>query len=276
MLGDLPPHSSDTRFMFERAAQAMMCLPVAVEPVKPMPSTSMCRASASPAVRPKPGTTLNTPFGTPAACASSASRSAVSGDFSEGLSTTELPAARMGPSFHAAMIIGKFHGTMAPTTPSGSRVTSASASCAVGATSPYTLSMLSANHWMQWAVEGTSTVSESVMGLPTSSVSVSASSSACSRIAAAKASSTPLRSRGGMRAHSPRSKASRALRTAASTSAASPEATRASTRPSTGLTLSKVAPECAGRNSPSMNTPSRGESAAARRCQSVGEVAVMG
>jgi hypothetical protein len=87
-------------------------------------------------VAPKPGTTLNTPCGSPAATASSASRKAVSGDFSDGFSTTELPAARMGPSFHAAMIIGKFHGTMAPTTPSGSRVTSASVSCAVGATSP--------------------------------------------------------------------------------------------------------------------------------------------
>ena len=33
-------------------------------------------------------------------------RSAVSGDFSLGLSTTLLPAASAGPSFHAAMIIG--------------------------------------------------------------------------------------------------------------------------------------------------------------------------
>ena len=113
----------------------MTSLPVAVEPVNAMPSTSMWRASALPAVWPKPGTTLNTPGGNPASIASSARRSAVSGDFSEGLSTMELPAASTGPSFHAAMIIGKFHGTMAPTTPSGSRVISASESGPVGATS---------------------------------------------------------------------------------------------------------------------------------------------
>ena len=106
-----------------------------MEPVKPMPSTSMCSASALPAVWPKPGTTLNTPGGRPASTASSAIASAVSGDFSEGLSTSELPAARMGPIFHEAMIIGKFHGTTAPTTPSGSRLTSASESGPVGATS---------------------------------------------------------------------------------------------------------------------------------------------
>jgi len=42
----------------------------------------------------------------PASTASSASRSAESGLFSLGLSTTELPAASAGPSFQAAMIMG--------------------------------------------------------------------------------------------------------------------------------------------------------------------------
>jgi hypothetical protein len=46
-----------------------------------------------------------------------------------------LPAASTGPIFQEAMISGKFHGTTAPTTPSGSRVISASASGPVGATS---------------------------------------------------------------------------------------------------------------------------------------------
>ena len=71
-----------------------------------MQSTSMCNASGEPASGPKPGTTLNTPAGTPASSASSARRKAVSGDFSLGLSTTELPAARAGAIFHAAMIMG--------------------------------------------------------------------------------------------------------------------------------------------------------------------------
>ena len=63
---------------------------------------------------------------------------------SAGFSTTELPAASAGPSFHAAIISGKFHGTIAPTTPIGSRWTSARTSSPVGAISPGTLSMASA------------------------------------------------------------------------------------------------------------------------------------
>ena len=47
--------------------------------------------------------------------------SAVSGVSSAGLSTTVLPAASAGASFHAAIVSGKFHGVISPTTPSGSR-----------------------------------------------------------------------------------------------------------------------------------------------------------
>jgi hypothetical protein len=39
---------------------------------------------------------------------------------SAGFSTTQLPAASAGASFHAAIRIGKFHGMICPTTPSGS------------------------------------------------------------------------------------------------------------------------------------------------------------
>ena len=46
---------------------------------------------------------------------------AVSGVSSAGLSTTVFPAASAGATFHAAMTSGKFHGTIRPTTPSGSR-----------------------------------------------------------------------------------------------------------------------------------------------------------
>ena len=52
---------------------------------------------------------------------SSASRSAVSGVCSAGLSTTVQPVASAGPSFHAAISSGKFHGIICPTTPMGSR-----------------------------------------------------------------------------------------------------------------------------------------------------------
>ena len=71
----------------------------------------------------------------PASIASRAMRMAVSGDFSDGLSTTELPVASAGPSFQQAIISGKFHGTMAATTPTGSRVTRPSWSWGVAATS---------------------------------------------------------------------------------------------------------------------------------------------
>src|SRR5215469_15201575 len=165
MLGDLPPHSSDTRLRLDWPAYCRIARPVAVEPVKAMQSTSMCSASALPAVCPSPGTTLNTPGGMPASTASSAALIAVSGDFSDGLSTSEFPVANTGANFHAAMMSGKFHGTMAPTTPSGSRVTSASASAPVGATSPYTLSIASAYHCTQRAAAGTSTLRLSLMGL---------------------------------------------------------------------------------------------------------------
>jgi hypothetical protein len=57
--------------------------------------------------------------------ANSPSRIAVSGVSSAGLRTTVLPAARAGPKPQPAMGIGKFHGTMTETTPSGSlKVTS--------------------------------------------------------------------------------------------------------------------------------------------------------
>ena len=39
---------------------------------------------------------------------------------SAGLSTTALPAASAGASFHTAIRIGKFHGMIWATTPSGS------------------------------------------------------------------------------------------------------------------------------------------------------------
>src|SRR3954462_11001018 len=66
MFGDLPPHSSDTFLRFDSAAACMTVLPVAVEPVNAMQSTSRCADSAEPAVWPKPGTTLKTPGGKPA------------------------------------------------------------------------------------------------------------------------------------------------------------------------------------------------------------------
>ena len=71
--------------------------------------------------------------GTPASIASSATRKADSEVCSAGFTTIEHPAARAGPIFQASISSGKFHGRTAPTTPIGSRTTSAIASSPTGA-----------------------------------------------------------------------------------------------------------------------------------------------
>ena len=109
---------------------------MAPDPVKTITSTSIDSASASPATRPSPVTTLSTPSGSPASEASSAILSNVSDAVSAGFSTTELPAASAGASFHDPIISGKFQGTMAPITPTGSLWTRPSTFSAVGAISP--------------------------------------------------------------------------------------------------------------------------------------------
>jgi hypothetical protein len=80
--------------------------PVAVEPVKASTSTSMCSANGSPTRVPWPGSTFSTPSGRPASAASAASRNALKGDRSEGLSTTELPMASAGAIFQQAISNG--------------------------------------------------------------------------------------------------------------------------------------------------------------------------
>ena len=97
--------------------------PTVVEPVNAIFATSECVASRSPAVFPKPGTMFTTPFGNPTSRINSAKRKLVSGVNSLGFRTIVFPAARAGPIFQLQNINGKFHGTIAPTTPSGSRKT---------------------------------------------------------------------------------------------------------------------------------------------------------
>ena len=91
--------------------------PTPVDPVKATLSTSGCRTMAAP-VAPAPVTMLTTPGGRSACCRISAKISADSGVVSAGFSTTVLPAASAGASFHASMSSGKFHGMTCPATPS--------------------------------------------------------------------------------------------------------------------------------------------------------------
>src|SRR5688572_17722022 len=119
MLGLLPPSSSET--FFRPSAQSfMICLPVEVSPVNAILSTPGWVTRAFPTLPPGPGTTLNTPSGKPAAATTSANLSAVSGVRLGGLWTIVQPVARAGPYFHIDSSSGKFHGVMAPTTPTGS------------------------------------------------------------------------------------------------------------------------------------------------------------
>ncbi len=66
-------------------------------------------------------TTFTTPAGKPASTISSASSSVDVGVTSDGLTTTVLPAASAGKSFHPSSPSGVFHGVIAATTPIGSR-----------------------------------------------------------------------------------------------------------------------------------------------------------
>jgi hypothetical protein len=120
MLGDLPPSSSETRARWSAAPRITDC-PVAEEPVKAILATSGWRTSAAPAPSPRPVTTLTTPSGKPASSITAASSRVEAGETSDGLTTTVLPAASAGHSFHSSSRTGEFQGAMAPTTPSGSR-----------------------------------------------------------------------------------------------------------------------------------------------------------
>ena len=92
IIGSLPPSSSETGVSVS-AAFAMTFLPVAVEPVNMIMSTSS--TSAAP-VAPRPVATWKTPSGIPHSRRPSASSSDVSGVISDGLRITLLPAASAG------------------------------------------------------------------------------------------------------------------------------------------------------------------------------------
>src|SRR5574337_432089 len=117
-VGFLPPSSSESFLNFGPARLAMSA-PVLVPPVKEIAFTSGCSTSTAPALGPRPCTTLRTPAGSPASMQSSENKYAVMGVSSEGLATTQLPAASAGASFQVNRYSGRFHGEMQPTTPRG-------------------------------------------------------------------------------------------------------------------------------------------------------------
>ncbi len=117
--GDLPPSSRVTGTI-RSAAAARISLPTPVEPVKVSFATSGCFDSGTPTFWPEPVSTLSTPAGR-ISCAHSASWSTASGASSAVLRTRVLPIARAIAIFNDDNVTGAFHGTIPPTTPSGSR-----------------------------------------------------------------------------------------------------------------------------------------------------------
>ena len=122
--GLLPPSSNVTRFR-SRAATSIMCFPVSLSPVKDTFLTLGFLRSSSPTTPPGPGTTLNTPFGRPASDNICAHLIVVNGVELAGLITMASPDLMEETTFAPINITGLFHGTIPPTTPTGSFTTSA-------------------------------------------------------------------------------------------------------------------------------------------------------
>mmetsp|Transcript_48691 Transcript_48691/g.143821 ORF Transcript_48691/g.143821 Transcript_48691/m.143821 type:complete len:235 (-) Transcript_48691:124-828(-) len=129
-----------------------------------------------------PWITLSTPLGMPASSASSASRIAVSGTRSEGLSTNVLPHTVDIGNIHSGIIAGKLNGAMPPHTPSGTRYEWMSM--------PVPTFCMVSPIWREVVEHACSTTSSprkmsplaSSIVLPCSIVRICASSSVCSRI----------------------------------------------------------------------------------------------
>ena len=99
----------------------MIALPVLVSPVNAILSIPGCSTIACPSVAPDPVSTFRTPGGNPTSSAISPSASAVSGVWLAGFTMIVLPHASAGAIFQVAINSGKFQGTIAAQTPSGSR-----------------------------------------------------------------------------------------------------------------------------------------------------------
>ncbi len=120
MVADLPPSSRKTRLSVG-APFSMIRLPTAVDPVNEIRSTLGDSVSSSPTRWSDDVTTWSTPAGKSVCSATSRpSRVAFHGVSGAGLRITVLPVARACPSLLSVTSSGKFHGTMAPTTPTGS------------------------------------------------------------------------------------------------------------------------------------------------------------
>src|SRR5665213_1464508 len=249
--GFLPPSSKCTRFRVG-APCAMIADPVALSPTKPIALIAGCSVKALPASSPMPCTVLSTPSGTPACFTSFASKSAVTGDHSAGLCTTVQPAASAGAIFQVESMKGVFHGVMTPTGPIGTRVDTFQCS-SLGVFSPLRASAHLSAKKRKFSAARIAALAMKRCAWPVSMHSITAISSARSSIASATRCSSFLRMEAGMSRHA--LKASDAAVAARSISSALPRATVASTEPSIGDFVLKLAPEIDGTILPSMICP---------------------
>ena len=114
---DLPP-SSRLTLLSCSPHRAAMRRPTALEPVNAILSTPGWRTSASPISGP-PGSTDTTPSGRSSCSIISANHKASRGVSGAGLIMTVHPAIRAGINLGMIKNCGTFHGTIAPTTPTG-------------------------------------------------------------------------------------------------------------------------------------------------------------
>ena len=119
MLALFPP-SSRVAGMSLSAAARLTLSPTSVDPVKASLRKPGWSSMYCPDLEPFPVRMLTTPGGrrSPMTFMSS---NALRGVDEELFRTMQSPAARAGASFHATIRNGKFHGTIIPTTPMGSR-----------------------------------------------------------------------------------------------------------------------------------------------------------
>jgi hypothetical protein len=182
---------------------------------------------------------LSTPGGSPALAQISTIDHADAGTSSAGLNTTVHPYASAGAIFHAGIAIGKFHGVMTPTTPSGSRSTSTSTpGRTLRMCSPGMRSASPAKNRNSCAARRTSPT-PSALGLPSSRESCSPSSRERASSSSPTRSSTVKRSAGVDAPHP--GEAATAASIAVSTCASSATANSSTTSErSDGLTSSTV------------------------------------
>ena len=175
-----------------------------------------------------------------------------SGVCSAGFITTVQPAASAGPHFQATISIGKFQGMICPATPPArawcSRIVAADRDrLAVDLVGPAGVVA------RQSITSGRSALRLSLIGLPLSSVSSSASSSMCDLDQVGELVHQAAAIAASILRQGPESNALRAALTARSMSAASPSATWAMTSSVAGLIVSNVLPLSLSRHLPSIS-----------------------